>query len=114
MRSEDREMQDAVKWFKNNYGLKFMKPQERIHHSPNEEKNPKKRMRNAAIGVESGFPDLVHTWRGEVWFVEMKIEGGRLSEKQKQWRDWAIHYGLNYKLVVGFEGFKNHVKSLPA
>lgn len=35
-------------------------------------------------GMLPGFPDLVCVWRGEVFFVEVKTDTGRLSQAQKQ------------------------------
>lgn len=88
---EEQLQRDCFEW------IKFMAMSypvlEWTHHSPNGGLRTKAEAgRLKAMGVKSGYPDLVnhrpapdHRWRG--FAVELKSSTGRLSEDQKEWLD---------------------------
>ena len=47
-------------------------------------------------GLCVGFPDLIVFGRGRVGFIEVKVEGGRLSKDQCACRDWLGGWGHLY------------------
>ena len=57
------------------------------------------RMYLAANGVRAGVADLVFHWQGGSGFIEMKTEKGRLSPKQKEFRDWCNSCGIEYHVA---------------
>ena len=67
--------------------LRATLPHALIHHSPNESdmaRADKARMRRAALGTRSGWPDLQVCLRyGATVYFEVKAEGSRVSPAQK-------------------------------
>lgn len=51
-----------------------------------------------AMGAVKGFPDLIILGEGEVYFMEVKVEGGYLSPDQKAVRDRLL--GLKHRIGV--------------
>ena len=43
-------------------------------------------------GLTPGFPDLVVFGPGRIGFIEVKLEGEKLSEKQCEVRDWLVDW----------------------
>lgn len=89
--------------------LRVVLPDALIHHSPNESRRPGRagdieRAMNAANGVLPGYPDIWgYCYLGE-FFMEVKAEGGRLSEAQKAFRDRYHHLGgTRYAVVRSIE-----------
>lgn len=35
--------------------------------------------------VGGGVPDLLVSWRGDLWLLEVKVPGGKLTPKQQEW-----------------------------
>jgi len=63
-------------------------PSALIHHSPNQTDVSGKLIARAiakqkAMGMVVGFPDLIMVWRGRFWAFEVKAEGGRTEQSQK-------------------------------
>jgi len=50
-----------------------------------------------ALSGDKGFPDICAARNGEVWFIEAKIKGGRLSAEQ---RIWGKHLPADRYLVI--------------
>ena len=48
--------------------------------------------------TEAGFPDLVLVRQGELLFVELKTDRGRLSRAQAEWRDVLQSCGAAWHL----------------
>ena len=62
----------------------------------------------AAVGI----PDRLILLDGYVGFIEVKASGGRVSEKQKQWRDWLTAHGFNHEIVIGTDGVDAYIQRL--
>lgn len=62
--------------------------------------------RTAVQGDGGGFPDIVmvHAPAGLVWWVELKMKGGRLDVEQRRWRDDLRAAGQDWRLIVGRAG----------
>ena len=45
---------------------------------------------------KEGWPDLVLARPGELLFVELKTESGRLTAAQENWRDWLLEAGAEW------------------
>ncbi len=53
-----------------------------------------------ARGARKGFPDLIVIREGGICgLMEVKIEGGKLSPEQKEWRDWCAGNSIPYAVV---------------
>lgn len=48
--------------------------------------------------VGSGFPDIVLAGTNGMLLVELKVEEGKLSEKQEEWRDKLLSSGQAWSL----------------
>ena len=60
-----------------------------------------------------GVPDRIYIFPGgEVWFVELKQQLGRMSNIQKYWRELLINVGCNYLLIKGMKDAKEYVKDM--
>ena len=102
--SEHVEQREFVKWFRQNHkGVK-------IFAIPNGEKRlPSVAARLKAEGVSAGVPDLyIPAWK---FWIEMKRQkGGRLSESQKEWRDYLVEIGDTWVSAKGCEEAKEIIK----
>jgi len=57
-----------------------------------------------ADGLEPGFPDLLLIGpSGQIAFMEVKREGGELSEKQLEWEDALAKRGLSIAVVYSVD-----------
>lgn len=75
-----------------------------IHHSPNEgvrggRKGVMDGQRRKAMGQQPGFPDILVFTEGRGLCLEVKAEGGRLSDLQKLVRDQLTRQGIPYAVV---------------
>ncbi len=63
-----------------------------------------------AEGLRPGFPDLiVFNNRGQVGFMEIKTEGGKLSQTQNQVRNWMLRDGHKYAVVRSVDDAKETI-----
>ena len=95
LKSEHYEQREFVSWFRKTY------PGVRIFAIPNG--GFRSRLTGARLkaeGASPGVPDLfIPAWL--VW-IEMKREkGGRLDDKQKDWRDYLLSIGHTFILANG-------------
>jgi hypothetical protein len=51
------------------------------------------------LGVVAGVPDLVFLWRDGCGGIELKREGGRLSESQREFRARCREKGIRYEVA---------------
>lgn len=66
-------------------------------------------------GTSAGFPDLTMVYEDELIFMEVKAEGGKLSEAQEGWRTAlegldARNAGIQYHVV--YPSDKSYVMGL--
>ena len=62
--------------------------------------------------ADNGFPDRLVLIPGfEPVFAEFKAPNGKLSPRQKYWRDWLVRHGFMWMLVDDFDWFAARIKS---
>lgn len=106
MKSEDKIQQEIVMWYRNNYCLKKHNPRNLIFSVPNDSKDAKEQMRKIATGLFSGVSDLIMIHFGNVYFIEVKTDVGRQSDKQKEFQTLVENQGLKYFLVRNLKNFQ--------
>ena len=106
MKSEDKIQQEIVMWYRNNYCLKKHDPRNLIFSVPNDSKDAKEQMRKIATGLFSGVSDLIMIHFGNVYFIEVKTDVGRQSDKQKEFQMLVENQGLKYFLVRNLKNFQ--------
>lgn len=67
-------------------------------------------IRNRQMGMKKGVPDLclpipMHGYHG--LFIEMKAQGGRLSNEQKGWLKALETFGYRVECCIGWEAAKS-------
>ena len=73
-------------------------------HTPNGGKRTKREAgKLKAMGVLPGVPDLILMSKAGPVFVEVKIEGGSLTDAQKDFRDNVIAMGWSFRTVTSLE-----------
>jgi hypothetical protein len=65
-----------------------------------------------AIGVVSGVADLHFFYNGKIYFLELKVEGGKQSANQKAWEDAIVAQQGFYVIITSFEQFKNFINAI--
>lgn len=72
------------------------------------------KMKNKAIGVRAGVPDLMIIIKSQLIFIEMKrTNGGVVSEFQKDWIDKLNKCdGISAYVCKGYEEAKKIIESL--
>lgn len=90
------------------------RPQTRrlLFHVPNEgERNPVRAGQLKAMGLTPGIPDFVFIWpttrHPEVWGIEMKLPGGKLSKNQEKVHLTWKNMGCSTYVCTSLEEFKN-------
>lgn len=58
-----------------------------------------------ALGVVAGVPDIIIRYRGVMYWIELKIEGGRILEAQKIFHD---RMKQDFGVVLGCVIWRNH------
>ena len=59
------------------------------HHSPNEGRHKVQyRVKQKAMGMCPGWPDLEFMFKGQAFFIELKLPGQTLSENQIACHHW--------------------------
>jgi hypothetical protein len=79
--SSDRLQQECFRYTWNKY------PETRglVWHTPNGGKrNAMEAAKFKAMGVIAGIPDLLCLWKGKLYAFEIKVDGDRQSEAQKE------------------------------
>ena len=106
--SEDALQQKCYIWFHNTYpnhrGLLFSVPNG-MHTS----KVQAVKMRRT--GMVSGVSDLLLMLDGKTYCIELKIQGGRQSQTQKNWQEKVTTQGFEYVVLWSFKEFKEYVSN---
>jgi hypothetical protein len=104
-RSEHVEQREFVQWWRRSF------PDLWIFAVPNGGwRTPATALKLQLEGVSPGVPDLFIP--AMKLFIEMKAEGGRLSEPQKVWIDYLEDRGYRVIVGYGFEDAKEKVLAL--
>jgi len=103
--TEESDIQQAViEWAE---VCKYKDILKHLHHSPNGgARSESEGARFKREGVKAGYPDLVLNVSRQGYnglFIEMKTPKGRLSKKQKEWRDFLINEGNSWHLCRSFD-----------
>jgi hypothetical protein len=62
-------------------------------------------------GARTGFPDIIILREGGIsGLIEVKKEGGRLSQEQIEWRDWCGGNAIPYAVVRSVEDVQQTLK----
>ncbi len=109
MISEEKLQSVCFQWFHNTYpSLRGL-----LWHVPN---GGKRSLNEAnkfkAIGVVSGVADLHFFYNGKIYFLELKVEGGKQSANQKAWEDAIVAQQGFYVIITSFEQFKNFINAI--
>ncbi len=103
---EDNIQASIVKWFTNNYCLKFHNPQCCIFAVPNGGKRNKiEAMKMISTGTLAGVSDLIVIIPNKVIFVEIKTKKGIQSDKQKEFENTVSKLGFKYKIIRSLNDF---------
>jgi hypothetical protein len=106
MKTEDKIQQEIVMWYRNTYCLKHHNPRNIIFSVPNDSKNAVEQMRKIATGLYAGVSDLIMIHFGQVYFIELKTDTGKQSEKQKDFQTIVENQGFKYFLVRDLKIFQ--------
>lgn len=101
MQSEAHIQQQIVLYFTNTYCLKHHTPRSLIMSVPNEGKPELIR-----TGLLPGASDLIVLHNSKIWFVEVKNDKGRQSDKQRAFEQRVTALGYRYVLVRSLDEFK--------
>lgn len=108
-KSEGRIQQEIVKDFRNKYCLKHHNPKCLIFSVPNERSNAKEQGRMIATGLYSGVSDLIVVIPDHVFFVEVKDEIGKQSDKQLNFESTVNDLGFKYIVVRSKKEFESFI-----
>lgn len=104
MNLEDRLQQKCVIWFKNNYqmhgkGLIFSVPNGGTRNIIEAKKLKE-------TGLMAGVADLIVLYpNGKTYFIELKTDTGKQSDKQIEFEKRVTELGFEYKLIRSLEEF---------
>jgi len=59
-----------------------------------------------------GVSDRIVLFKGEVFFVELKRDGGKMTTKQKLFEQKVLNNDGNFSLVEGYDGVDQFVENL--
>jgi len=107
MKTESRIQQDIVVWFNNTHCLPSCSHPELIWHTPNENQH-----RLVSIGVLAGVSDLCFTWRGVVYFCEVKDAKGKQMPSQVKFQARIEAAGQYYFVVRSLEDFQKELNMI--
>lgn len=107
-RQEDHIQAQIVKWWQETYPARRAD----LFHVPNEAKRtPQEAGRMAALGLMPGIPDLiVHVGYNHFVPIEVKAEGGRLSEAQKSLTKFWGDRGTIVHVVRSVQEFEEIIR----
>lgn len=101
MKAESKIQQEILQYFWNTYCLPSHDPRELMFHVPNENQH-----RLVNVGVLAGVSDLIFSWRGVIYFCEVKDTKGKQMPSQKKFEAQAVGAGFEYFIVRSLDEFK--------
>jgi len=107
--SEERLQADCYQWFHNSF------PELRglLWHVPNGgQRSASEANKFKAIGLVPGVADLHFFYKGQIHFIELKIETGRLSESQVKWIEAISNHQGQVVVIRNLETFQNYVNQI--
>ena len=109
--TESKLQQDIFNFYQNNYCLKFHNPRGLIFSIPNGgTRNKLEAITMKATGLLAGASDLIVILpNGKLFFIELKIEKGIQSDKQKEFENRVSDLGFEYKIIRSLDEFKNFI-----
>ena len=109
--TEDQLQQQIYTWYNNNFCLKNHIPRHVIFSVPNGgSRNIIEAKKLKATGLLSGVSDLIILQQNKTLFIELKIEKGVQSDKQKEFEERVKSLGFNYYIVRSLEEFKTIIE----
>jgi hypothetical protein len=107
---EDILQAEIYKYYHNKYCTKFNETPHVIFAVPNGGIRGKmEAIKLKATGVVAGVSDLIVLQPNRTVFVEVKIETGRQSDKQKDFQQRVEALGFEYLIVRSLEEFKQKI-----
>jgi hypothetical protein len=109
--TESKLQQEIFNFYQNNYCLKFHNPRGLIFSIPNGgTRNKLEAITMKATGLLAGASDLIVILpNGKLFFMELKIEKGIQSDKQKEFENRVSDLGFEYKIIRSLDEFKNFI-----
>jgi hypothetical protein len=108
--SEDKLQQNIFIWFNNNFCLKTQNPRYYIFSVPNGgSRHIAEAVKLKATGMRAGVSDLIVVLDSKVLFIELKIEKGIQSDKQKEFQEIVTNLNHKYKIIRSLDEFKNFI-----
>ena len=94
--------------------LRTVLPRAVIHHSPNEfgmagDGIARQIAKARRMGTVKGWPDLEVFINGRGLFFEVKAEGGRLTQEQRQVGDELLEAGFNWAVVRSIDDVRDRL-----
>lgn len=77
-------------------GVWFHVPNESVVSEHNKLTDIIRIKRKQSMGLINGAPDFVFITKDKTLFIELKTETGRLSESQKDFKEWCHSEGIGY------------------
>jgi hypothetical protein len=112
--NEDLLQAEIVKWYNNNYCLKFHNPRGVIFSVPNGgNRNKIEAMKFKATGLLAGVSDLIVILpNGILLFVELKTDSGTQQPNQIDFQNLVTNLGYQYHIIRSIDEFRNLITSL--
>lgn len=92
-------------------GIWFHVPNESVVSKDNKLTDILRIKRKHCMGLINGAPDFVFITKEKTLFIELKTDKGRLSESQKDFREWCADEGIDYFVARSVEEVINILKS---
>lgn len=110
--SEAKVQQSCVMWFRNTYELAHHAPRLLMFSVPNEDIDPRARMKKKATGALAGVSDTIIDTGEWLVYCEFKDAKGAQKEEQKKFQERVEALGRKYWLIRDKETFQEKVIEL--
>ena len=92
-------------------GIWFHVPNESVVSKDNKLTDILRIKRKHCMGLINGAPDFVFITKEKTLFIELKTQNGRLSESQRDFRDWCAEEEIGYFVARSVEEVINILNS---